>query len=225
MINLYRCFNVLIIAIISVVISASGFDKDCENNIPKSTNRSDELSDTMSVPLSIPLVKLSNDSVILIAATDIYPYLEELYPNSQKVVRAGREDDGSAYYFRMVTPAEYGALKIDETGCVSDIDGFVVLDNLFILLNKSFSDVINNYGERFDFMLCVEKEPSNVYNYDPWERIYIIKDGLAYKLGNGTLSSETAKENVEYAKRLLNTMSCHRLPDIPEEKAYHISGQ
>lgn len=225
MINIYRCFIVLIITIISVVISASGFDKDCENHIPKSYNISDELSDTMSVPLSIPLVNLSNDSVILIAATEIYPYLEKLYPYSQKVVMVGREDDGSAYYFRMVTPAEYGALKIDETGHVSDIVGFVVLDNLFILLNNSFSDVVDNYGERFDFMLCVEKEPSNLYNYDPWERIYVIKDNLVYKLGNGTLSSETAKKNVEYDKHLLNTMSCHRLPDIPEEKVYHISGQ
>lgn len=64
--------------------------------------------------------------------------------------------------------------------------------------------------------LCVEKTPPYVYCYDPWERVYVIKDNSVYRLGHNLYP-----ENAEDVKRLLSAMSLHSLPTVPSDYIYH----
>ncbi|MDE6369254.1 MAG: hypothetical protein K2K94_08445 [Muribaculaceae bacterium] len=181
-------------------------------------------NDTVSIPLSIPLLELTNDTTLLIVAADLYPYFEQLSPNNPKVIKASRNDDGSAYFYRLITPAEYGAIETNDIKALERIIGFVVFENIFVLLDESFSSITKESGQIFDFMLCVEKCPLEICIYDPWERIYTINDGLAYKLGS-ELPPEYSKRIAESDKRLLDLMSHHRLPNISIEDKYHIDSR
>lgn len=184
------------------------------------TSYSQELSDTVTVKLDIPLVKLKNDTVILIAATDLFPYLENLNPNVNKVIRASRESDGSAYYYRFVSPMEYGAIENSGIKSCRSIIGFVMFEDIFILLDTSFLSLIKSSEGNFNLKLCIQKDPEFISNYDPWERIYILNNNLVYRLGRCFDNQEAAIVEAEYVKKILDSMSYHLLPDVPATKIY-----
>ena len=211
----------LLLIICGLSVEAMKSDNGKDDNVTLIGQNYKLSTDTVSLSLSIPLLKLTNDTTLLIVAADLYPYFEQLSPNNPKVIKASRNDDGSAYFYRLITPAEYGAIETNDIKALERIIGFVVFENIFVLLDNSFSPITKESGQIFDFLLCVEKCPLEIYVYDPWERIYTIKDGLAYKLGS-ELSPEFSQRIAESDKQLLELMSHHRLPNISIEDKYHV---
>lgn len=210
----------IVISILSLLICSMANTSFAQNNF--SVHSTDNMmlpSDTMSVSLTIPRVILSNDTVIRIIAAELYSEFDELCPDVDKVISAVYDKKHNAYHFRLVTPMEYGALKIGDADTVSDIIGFSVIEgDMYILLDKSFSDCVNAYDDKFKFDLLVEKEPPYICPYDPWEKVYIVKNGQVYPLGK--YDNSQIYDNV--VRILLENMKFHSLPRVNVNDSYVI---
>lgn len=164
----------------------------------------------VEVNVTLPEVKLKNDILMQIIKYDIYPLFDELVSDKTIYLRSTFEGPPSdlSFYLRAITPLEHACFKIEKTNTgytTPDLIGFIKYKYIYIFLDKSYyPEVEEVISPAMHFSLKTIYYKGSPIQYDPWDRVYYIKNDTVRRLGTEALNTDPA--NREYMKKILNAM-------------------
>ncbi len=182
---------------------------------PSGDGHEDTCDEIFETTVTLPEVVLKNDTIARLVYYEVYPVFEQLCPETDKVLKASWFD--STYALHMVTPMEYPPFGFDDDHEITGLIGYFKIENIFVLLSKSFSQFIDSYTERrmhFSLKIKYTENESVRYCEDPWELYYVVKPDGIYTIGNQGNYIDASPRSLEWDKQLIESMSGHEIKEL-----------